>query len=217
MPRAATIQNYSYSNSSASIAGWGAGGYFEIELLEQRPGLLIFRASGPGAGTAFRQEPGGHRFQRIPITEKRGRVQTSTITVAVLREPEESEFRMNLADVDIQTTRGSGPGGQNRNKTESCVVATHRPSGFTVRIDTERSQGQNKRLAYGLLRAKLLERQQNEKLGVEQATRRSQLGSGQRGDKVRTIAITRDQVVDHKSGAKTTYVKYYKGQFDGIW
>ena len=193
---------------------WDCGGYFEIELLEERPGLVVFRASGNGAGTAFKNEPGGHRWQRIPPTEKRGRVQTSTVTVAVLREPEEAEFYLNPADLDLKTARGSGPGGQNRNKTESCVILTHKPSKVVVRVDTERSQTQNKRLAFGLLRARLAEAHQQAQSSVEAAARKAQVGSGQRGDKTWTIRWQDGIVTHHASGSKFRLKEYLRGEWD---
>jgi peptide chain release factor 1 len=213
----AKIPVTSFCGSSESTRGWGLGGDFEIELLEERPGFIAFRASGPGATAAFQHEPGGHRVQRVPPTEKRGRVHTSTITVAVLREPEEAELVLNCTDLDIKTARGSGPGGQARNKTESCVIVTFKPTKLVVRVDTERSQLQNKRLALGLLRTKLLEQQQAAQIGQENAIRRSHVGSGMRGCKRRTVAMQRDQVVDHELGVRTTYTKYFKGVFDGVW
>jgi peptide chain release factor 1 len=155
--------------------------------------------------------------QRVPPTEKRGRTQTSTTTVAVLREPEEAEVYLNPADLELKTTRGSGPGGQARNKTESCVVLTHKPTRTVVRVDSERSQVQNKRLAFGLLRSKILEAKQCAQNAEHAALRKAQLGGGARGDKRRTIAIQRDQVVDHVLGIRTTYTKYVKGVFDGVW
>ena len=175
---------------------------------------MAFRASGTTAEQAFFHEPGGHRFQRIPPNEKRGRVQTSTITVAVLREPEEAEFYLNPAELDLKTARGSGPGGQNRNKTESCVILTHKPSGTVVRIDTERSQLQNKRLAYGLLRAKLLERAQAAAVGSANAARKAQVGTGQRGDKTWTIRWQDGIVTHHASGKKLRLKEYLRGEWE---
>lgn len=109
---------------------------------------------GAGARRLFANEGGGHRWQRIPPNEKRGRVHTSTITVAVLDPEVEARFALNENDVDLQTTRGSGPGGQHRNKTESCVVATHKKTGISVRVDM-RSQHESRRIALKILSAKL--------------------------------------------------------------
>ena len=175
---------------------------------------MSFRVSGTGATQTFQHEPGGHRVQRVPPTEKRGRVQTSTITVAVLKEPEEAEFYLNPADLDIKTARGSGPGGQARNKTESAVILTHLPTGTVVRIDTERSQLQNKRLALGILRAKLLEQRQKVLVGSENAIRKAHCGTGERGDKVVTMRYQDDIVTYHLLGRKFRLKEYLKGEWN---
>ena len=118
-------------------------------------GILVLRVHGRGAEEAFQDEGGGHRWQRVPPNDKRGRVHTSTITVAVLPEPTAAELRLAPGDVQRVTCRGSGAGGQHRNVTESCVVVTHRPTGLTVRCESERSQHQNEETALALLRARL--------------------------------------------------------------
>lgn len=120
---------------------------------------------------------------------------------------------MNPADIDLKTTRGSGPGGQNRNKTESCVVITHKPTGTVVRIDTERSQHRNKALAFGLLRARLLDARQEALSGSENALRRAQVGSGMRGDKTWTVRVKDGQVTHHASGRRFQYEKYLRGDY----
>ena len=187
---------------------------FSSEILESSSGLISFRAEGPGVVAAFQHEPGGHRFQRIPPTEKRGRVQTSTITVAVLHEPEATAFYLNPADLDWKTARGSGPGGQNRNKTESCVIVTHKPTGTVVRIDTERSQHRNRELALGILRARLREVQQKAQMGAANDARKAQLGSGMRGDKVVTVRYQDDQVTYHLLNRKLRLSDYLKGNWE---
>ncbi len=185
-------------------------------MIEDRPGLVVFRAAGKGAKALFENEAGGHRWQRIPETERKGRVHSSSVTVAILAEPTEQEFRLNMDDVEIRTTRGSGPGGQNRNKVESCVVATHKPSGLTVRAETERSQHQNRSLALGLLRARLAEQARNARQSAENSARRSQIGSGERGDKRRTVAVQRDQVVDHVTGKRISFEKFSRGYLEDL-
>jgi len=140
-------------------------------------------------------------------------VQTSTVTVAVLREPEEAEVFLDPAELDIRTARGSGPGGQNRNKTESCVILTHKPTGLTVRVDTERSQLQNKRLAFGLLRAKLLDQKQSALSGSTNSARKAQVGSGQRGDKTWTARWQDGVVTHHASGKKFRLKDYLRGEW----
>lgn len=120
---------------------------------------------------------------------------------------------LDVRDVDITTSRGSGPGGQNRNKIESCVVAVHRPTGLQVRIDSERSQHQNKATALKVLAARLYEAQRERSDTDRNADRRQQVGSGQRGDKVRTYRSQDDQVIDHRTGVKLRLSKWYNGDW----
>jgi peptide chain release factor 1 len=177
--------------------------------LEQRPGFALLRMQGRNANRAFRHEPGGHRWQRVPPTEKRGRVHTSTITVAVMREPAETELALPERDLEWKTTTGSGPGGQHRNKTESAVLLTHLPSGVRVRCETERSQQQNRMLALALLRARLLDARQSQAMASANADRRAQIGTGMRGDKVRTIRA--DGVTDHRRQVRWPLKDYLRG------
>lgn len=190
-----------------------SGGVFETQLLDQRPGLITFAVTGIGVRALFVNESGGHRWQRIPPTEKRGRVQTSTVTVAVLDPDTQCGSALDHRDVDIVTARGSGPGGQNRNKTESCVIATHRPSRLQVRIDNERSQGQNKAMAYKVLAARLYDAERSRVSALRDTERKQQVGTGQRGDKVRTYRTQDDQVTDHRTGVKTRLSKWYNGDW----
>ncbi len=189
------------------------GGVFDLELIDQRPGQVTVAVSGPGARSTFQNEGGGHRWQRIPPTEKRGRVQTSTVTVAVLDPDAVAGQSLNYADVDIVTARGSGPGGQKRNKTESCIIATHRPSGLQVRIDNERSQHQNKAMAYKIIAARLYDAERERIAGARELDRKQQVGSGQRGDKVRTYRTQDDQVTDHRTGVKSRLSRWYNGDW----
>lgn len=192
---------------------WGRrrGGVFDLEVLVERPGLLQFAAIGEGAKALFANEGGGHRWQRIPPTEKRGRVQTSTVTVAVMESILSSGRELTYADVSITTTKGSGPGGQNRNMTESCVIITHKASGVSVRIDNERSQHQNKAIAMKLLGARINE-VEREKAAQERAKdRKSQVGSGMRGDKIRTYRTQDDSVSDHRTGQHWRLKDWVKG------
>jgi len=189
------------------------GGVFELTVIDERPGLVQLAVSGQNARTTFQNEGGGHRWQRCPPTEKRGRIQTSTVTVAVLDPDAVMGQALNYNDVDIVTTRGSGPGGQNRNKTDSCVIATHRPTGIAVRIDNERSQHQNKAMAYKVLAARLYEAERERIAAVRENDRRQQVGSGMRGDKVRTYRTQDDQVNDHRTGQRWRLQDWVKG----IW
>lgn len=186
---------------------------FSLDIIDQRPGLTVLRIEGKGAEDVFRHEPGGHRFQRVPPTEKRGRVHTSTITVAVLPEPTQAQVRIEEKDLEVTVTRGSGAGGQKRNKTENVPIMRHLPTGIVVRCESERSLARNKEIALALLRAKIWERMQSESDSKRAAERRKQLGSGQRGDKRRTVAVQRDSVVDHLTGRTWTYRQYTSGKW----
>jgi peptide chain release factor 1 len=150
----------------------------------------------------------------VPPTEKRGRVQTSTITVAVLPVPDQSRIRIDPNDLEIKTTKGSGPGGQNRNKTETAVQMHHRPSGITAYCCTERSQLQNKAFALEVLRSRLQEQADSSAADQRNTQRRGQVGSGMRGDKIRTIAIQRDQVTDHITGREMRAKAYLRGELE---
>lgn len=179
--------------------------------------MLVLRVTGKDAGRAFKHEPGGHRWQRVPPTEKRGRVHTSTVTVAVLREPTEAEVRIHPRDLEVKTCRGSGAGGQHRNVTDSAVQITHLPTGLQVRCESERSQHQNKAVGLGLLRARLQEAEQERRTSARDGRRRRQVGSGMRADKIRTIALQRDSVTDHQTGRSMRAKKYLRGFIEDLW
>jgi peptide chain release factor 1 len=167
---------------------------------------------GRGSRALFLPEAGGHRWQRVPPTEKRGRVQTSTITVAVLDPLVADRYELDLRDVEIRKTLGSGPGGQHRNKTESCVIATHKPTGLAVRVDM-RSQPQSLAMALRILSAKLADIETMERNQGRNAERRAQVGSGMRGDKIRTYREQDDRVTDHRSGATFRLSLWMRGDW----
>ena len=157
-----------------------------------------FMIIGDGAYSKFKFESGVHRVQRIPVTESNGRIQTSTVTVAVLPEAEDVEVEVNPADIKIESCKSSGAGGQHINKTESAVRLTHKPSGIVIECDQERSQLQNKERALKILYTKLYDikvREQNEKIASE---RKSQVGSGDRSEKIRTYNFPQSRVTDHR-------------------
>ncbi len=206
----------SFAFSSTSIKKWGFGGVFELELVEERPGFCLFRATGKDANNAFRMETGGHRWQRIPPTEKRGRVHTSTITVAVLPVPSEVELTLDDRDLHWSTCRAGGSGGQNVNKRDTAVQLTHLPTGLMVRCEGERSQLQNKETARTLLRARLLQAAQAADDERRNAMRKSQLGSGQRGDKIRTVRAQDDTVTDHRSERRGSLTQYLRGDLSFV-
>lgn len=168
--------------------------------------------SGRGAEQVFAHESGGHRWQRVPPNEKRGRVHTSTVTVVVMAEPNSAELEIDPRDLEEKFTRGSGAGGQHRNKTDSAVQLRHKPSGVAVRVENGRSQAMNRETALRLLRARLVEAKQRSEAAERHRERREQAGSGQRGDKVRTIALQRDQVVDHRTGRSCSARAYLRGK-----
>lgn len=171
------------------------------------------RIEGKGARDVFKDEAGGHRWQHVPKTEKRGRVQTSTITVAVLDEPTETQVKLNPDDLEFSACRGSGAGGQHRNVTASAVQLRHIPTGLMVRVESERSQALNRETATALLRARLWEAKHNAATAARAADRKAQVGVGARGDKRRTIAVQRDSVVDHVTGRSWTFKKYERGDW----
>lgn len=190
---------------------------FDLTVIEEAQGFISFEVSGKGAKKLFQHESGGHRWQRIPPTEKRGRVQTSTVTVAVLEPAKQTTSEISESDIEWTTCRGSGAGGQHRNRTESAVQMTHKPSGLRVRIENERSQAQNRELALRVLSARLAALQQQEAATSRDASRKAQVGSGMRGDKIRTIRQQDGIVTDHQSGNKISYKNYSRGEWDGLF
>lgn len=182
---------------------------FSCDLIESRSGFIRFKVSGKNAVKAFSSEAGGHRWQRIPPTEKRGRRQTSTITVAVLKEPSVGEVSIDNSRLRISTCRGSGAGGQHRNVTDSAVQIVY--GDISIRCESERSQHRNKQMAMSVLMAKLYEIEQNRISSSQNGKRKEQVGTGMRGDKVRTIRVFDDSVVNHLNGKRMKYKKYSRG------
>lgn len=178
---------------------------------------INFMVMGEGAYSRFKFESGVHRVQRIPVTESNGRIQTSTVTVAVLPEAEDVEVEVNPADIKIESCKSSGAGGQHINKTESAVRLTHKPTGIVIECDQERSQLQNKEKALKILYTKLYDmkcREQEEKIA---STRKTQVGSGDRSEKIRTYNFPQSRITDHRIN-KTLFSlgAFLDGDIDGL-
>lgn len=161
---------------------------------------ISFIIEGDGAWSRFKFESGVHRVQRVPDTEASGRIHTSTVTVAVLPEAGEIEVDINPADIQIDTFRSSGAGGQHVNKTESAIRITHKPTGLIVECQDERSQYKNKDRAMKILRSKLYEMEKRKQEDAIAAERKSQVGTGMRNERIRTYNFPQGRVTDHRIG-----------------
>jgi peptide chain release factor 1 len=187
---------------------YAEGRRWKTDVLSSSPsdlggfGEVILEIRGDRAYSRLKHEAGVHRVQRVPETEAQGRIHTSTATVAVLPEAEEVDVEIRPDDIQIDVFRSSGPGGQSVNTTDSAVRLTHKPTGIVVSVQEERSQQQNREKAMRYLRSRLLQMEQDRQQKEEAQARRSQVGTGERAEKIRTYNFPENRVTDHRVGLK---------------
>ena len=177
---------------------------------------VIFGVQGPDVWRLLRHESGGHRVQRVPATEAQGRIHTSAVTVAVLPEAEEAEIVVRNEDLRIDTMRAGGAGGQHVNKTESAVRITHLPTGLVVVCQDEKSQHKNKAHAMRVLKSRLLDAERQRIHDERAVTRKTQVGSGDRSQRVRTYNYPQNRVTDHRLGENYSLEQVVAGKLDPI-
>ncbi len=178
---------------------------------------FIAQIEGENVYEYLKNESGVHRVQRIPETERQGRIHTSTASVAILPELTEKEIEIKPQDIELELFRSSGPGGQNVNKVETAVRIRHKPTGIVVVSQSERSQARNRELAMGLLRLKLYEKEKEKYTNLVSELRRQQIGSAERAEKIRTYNFPEDRITDHRLKKKWSNIfKILDGELDLI-
>ncbi len=184
-----------------------------MRLISDSDGEIVAEITGAGAWDLFQHEAGGHRVQRVPPTETKGRRHSSTFTVAVFFGDSEC-VAFDISDVEFEATVGHGPGGQHRNKTATAIRAIHKPTGVMAFIQSERSQKANKEIALEVIRSRVLSAASGASHAKQNSSRQEQIGSGERSDKIRTVQEQNDRVIDHRTGRTCNVAKYRKGE---IW
>jgi peptide chain release factor 1 len=189
------------------------GSVFSYSVVSESINEIVLKIEGKDAFELFKNEAGGHRWQRVPPTEQNGRRHSSTFTVAVLDESAPT-IEFDESTIEFEATIGHGPGGQHRNKTSSAIRATHKPTGIVVFIQSERSQHANKQIAIDTIKSRVLDINSSKSHKNLNNTRKTQIGSGERSDKIRTVQEQNDKVIDHRTGKQCSVSTYQKGE---IW